>query len=540
MSATVKTPALPLTSPPQTDSRIAVQPRRRWIAVAGWIPNVIVFSLLGGIMYFGHHTGWKMSKVSELLGTGTVVPDDWCSEHLVPESQCIECRPELYPKGEQLGFCREHGVAECVIHHPEFAQVKGKVRLPQYDTVAAISLMARPENNSRNTLHTQRIQFISAESVMRAGIEVDVVQERSMMDAISANGELNFDPTRLAHLSTRVPGSVAFVFKTLGDEVQPGEILALVDAAQIGQAKTQLMQSIVQLQLRKTTAERLRPLAKSEAVPQKTLIEAESALQEAEVAVISARQSLVNLGFEVPDHLETTEPKKVAAELRFLGIPSFIVASLPTATMTANLIPIRAPFGGIVVESDVVIGEVVDANNGLFTVADSKQLWLLLSVPQEDAKYVARGLPVRFLPDDGTAEVTGSVSWISPAVNEQTRTLRVRVVVPNVSGQLRDKTFGTGRIILREEQNAIVVPREAVQSTNDAHFIFVRDKNYFDDDSPKFFHVRQVRVGARDGQYVELLAGVLPGEVIATKGSNVLLAQLLRSALGAGCGCHQE
>ena len=43
-----------------------------------------------------------------------------------------------------------------------------------------------------------------------------------------------------------------------------------------------------------------------------------------------------------------------------------------------------------------------------------------------------------------------------------------------------------------------------------------------------------------DGQYVELLAGALPGEVIATQGSNVLLSQLLRSNLGAGCGCHED
>src|SRR5690606_32761594 len=144
-----------------------------------------------------------------------------------------------YPKGEPLGFCREHGVAECVIHHPELAQVKGEVRLPQYDTVAAISLMARPENNSSNTLHTQRVQFTSDERGTKAGIDVDVVQGRAMIDAITVNGEVRFDPARVAHLSTRVPGTVAFVFKTVGDEVQPGEILALVDAAQVGKTKAQ-------------------------------------------------------------------------------------------------------------------------------------------------------------------------------------------------------------------------------------------------------------------------------------------------------------
>jgi multidrug efflux pump subunit AcrA (membrane-fusion protein) len=167
-------------------------------------------------------------------------------------------------------------------------------------------------------------------------------------------------------------------------------------------------------------------------------------------------------------------------------------------------------------------------------------MWLILNVRQEDARLVHRGQTVKFHSDNGDLDVAGQVSWISPAVDEQTRTMQVRVVIANEDGALQDKTFGTGRIVLREELNAIVVPRDAVQSTPDASFVFVRDKNYFDEGSPKFFHVRQVRLGARDGQYVELLAGVLPGEVIASKGSNVLLAQLLRSNLGAGCGCHEH
>ncbi len=541
MSATANTPISPSATPVLPASSTDTKPRRGWWRKAlNAIPNVVVFSLLGGVMYLGHHRGWKLPKMSELMGTATVAADDWCSEHLVPESKCIECQKDLLPKPKPFGFCREHGVMECVTHHPELAQVKGDPQLPRYDTAAAIALIARPENNSRNTLHTHRVQFASAESATKSGIDVDVVQEHRMTDAISANGELSFDPLRIAHLSTRVPGTVAFVFKNLGDEVQPGDMLALIDAAQVGQVKSQLLQALVQRQLRKATAERLKAASVGGAIAGKTLIEAEAALQEAEIGFISARQSITNLGFEIPNGIEIADPHQVADDLRFLGIPDSVVGGLPTGTKTTNLIPIRAPYGGVIVVSEIVAGEVVDSSRNLFTVADPTRLWLLLNVRQEDAKHVHLGLPVKFQADDGGDEVTGSVSWISPSVDEQTRTLRMRVVVSNPNSKLRDKTFGTGRIILREEPNAIVVPREAVQCTSDAHIVFVRDKNYFNEDAPKFFHVRQVRIGARDDQFVELLAGVLPGEVIATKGSPVLLAQLLRSNLGAGCGCHEH
>ncbi len=504
------------------------------------LPNLIVFTLLGGVLYLGHHTGWKLPKLSALMGTTAVSADDWCSEHLVPESQCVECKPELFPKGKPFGFCREHGVAECVIHHPELAQTKESPQLPKYDTTKAIRLMARPENNSRNTMHTRRVQFTSAESVTKSGIDVDVVQERPMTDAITANGELRFNPTRVAHLSARVPGTVAFVFKAIGDTVQPGDTLAIVDAALVGQAKSQLLHATVQVKLKHNAALRMRGLTNTGAIAQKSLIEAEGDLQEAEVSLISARQSLTNLGFEIPSTFENADPKQIAENLRFLGIPKSLMESLPSTTSTANLIPVKAPFGGVVVSSEVVAGEVVDTTKSLFTVADPRTLWLTLNVPQEGAKYVKSGLKVRFRTDDGGPEILGQITWISPSIDEQTRTLRVRVVVANADGKLRDNTFGSGQIVLREEPNAVVVPREAVQSIADAHFVFVRDKNYFDKSAPKVFHVRQVRIGAKDDQFVELLAGVLPGEVIATKGSAVLLAQLQRSNLGAGCACHDH
>jgi membrane fusion protein, heavy metal efflux system len=173
-------------------------------------------------------------------------------------------------------------------------------------------------------------------------------------------------------------------------------------------------------------------------------------------------------------------------------------------------------------------------------VADPSRMWLTLHVRQEEARYVSCGLPVTFRTDDGLQQVRGTIAWISPSVDDRTRTLQVRVRLENQAGGLRDKSFGTGRIVLRDEPHAIVVPREAVQSTSDAHFVFVRDRNYLKPGTPKVFEVRQVRIGAQDGRYVELLAGALPGEVVATQGSTVLLAQLLRSNLGAGCGCHER
>src|SRR5262249_4601729 len=134
-------------------------------------------------------------------------------------------------------------------------------------------------------------------------------------------------------------------------------------------------------------------------------------------------------------------------------------------------------------------------------------------------------------------EIEGSLAWISTEADDQTRTVRVRVNLPNNDGHLRANTFGTGRIVLREEPRANVVPSEAVHWDGDCYVVFVRDKDFLKEGALKFFHVRKVRPGVKDGETAEIIAGLLPGEVIASKNSVVLMGQLLKATLGLGEGC---
>jgi cobalt-zinc-cadmium efflux system membrane fusion protein len=496
---------------------------------------MIVFLLIAATIYVGHRTDWKAPKFSELTGNGATIISDWCADHLVQESKCVECKTDLLPKGTSFGFCNEHGVAECVIHHPELAQLNGVPKLPQYDTVTAIAAINRRENNPVDSLHSKRVQFATIDSVTKSGVDVDVVNESPITEMITANGELIFDPNRVALLSSKVPGTVAVVLKNIGDRVKKGDILALIDASQVGQLKSEILKNIVQIQLQKDNVARLTPLAATDAVTKREIFEAETLLQEAEIALLSTRQFLANLGFVLPEIKNEVDPKIFAAKLQFLGIPDDIVAKLPPLSRSGNLLPIFAPFDGEIVSSDIVLGTFVDTAKSLFTVSDPSKLWIMLNVRQEDAQYIKEGLQVRFLSDNDNQKTNGVISWISPSVDMKSRTLKVRAEVENKNGRLRDKTFGIGNIVLREEPNALVVPQEAVQSTADAQYIFIRDKNYFKPDAPKIFHVRQVRLGAKNGKNIEILAGALAGEVVVTKGSNVLLSHLLRNNLGAGC-----
>ncbi len=498
----------------------------------------LAWSALFAIFAIGSRTGWKLPAFSSLTGNATATNLDWCAEHSVPESKCIECNPKLLPKPEPTVFCKLHGVAECLFEHPELAQLSETVSRPKRFASSTI-FVAKNINSSREPLHKKRIQFPSKESIDRAGIDVGIVEEKPMKENIAANAELIFDPTRVARLSTRVSGSVAAILRITGEHVQAGDILAVIDAAEVGKAKSQLVQAAVQLQLKRSVADRLRPIALQGAIPQRNAVEAETSLQEALVAFSTARQSLANLGFNPPIESEKMDAVSLDRELQSLGLDGYTRSTQSTIS-SGNLFPIRAPMAGVVTQSNAVVGEVVQPGSTLITIADPLQMWLMMNFNQDDAGLVRIGSKVFFESDSNGSSVEGKVTWLSPTIDDRTRTVSIRANIVNDGGQMRNNTFGTAKVLLREEPRAMVVPKMAVQSTSDATFVFVRDKNFFKPDSPLFFHVRQVAIGTSDESHVELLAGVLPGEVIATKGSASLLAQLLKSNLGAGCGCCEE
>lgn len=526
-------PAAPVPQP-------AAPPRRGWAAwgLLHLLPNALILAALVGLAVWGHHTGWKLPKLSELRGEAAAGKDDWCAEHSVPDSGCIECNASLSPRAKSPGWCNVHGVHECPFEHPRVAQLISAptVTKAMLERAArALAFAERPLNTSKCKLHLRRIQFASEEVVARAGIEVTTVMEGPVTEGVTANGEIVYDQTRVARLSARVGGSLYRVDGAVGQPVKKDEVVALVDAAEVGKAKSELLQAVAQVAVRAKQLKQLDGARSRGAVSDAVYLAAEAGLEEAQVRQLAAEESLANLGLPIRGaDLKGLTTEQVRGRTRYLGLPDDLAKGLDAKRATANLLPVRSPLSGVVVTRDVVAGEVVDTSKVLLVVADTSRMWLTLSARQEDARLVRAGQKVHFRSTSLAKDVTGTVGWVSTAVDEKTRTVKVRAELANPDGLLKANTFGTGRIVLREEPEAIVVPGEAVQWEGDCNVVFVRDKNYLAKGAPKVFHTRTVRPGAKDGANVEIIAGLLPGEVVATKGSGVLRAELLKNNLGAG------
>jgi cobalt-zinc-cadmium efflux system membrane fusion protein len=270
-------------------------------------------------------------------------------------------------------------------------------------------------------------------------------------------------------------------------------------------------------------------------------MEARLALQESRIRLLAAQHALTNMG--LPFHVDegkNLSVEEVTRQLHFFGLPPDIAARLDMKTTTANLIPVIASIDGTVTSAKVSQGELAEAGKPLFVLADTSRMWLILNVRLEDVKYLrvrdprTPGQQVRFRADGGDQDVAGDLVWKSSEVDEKTRTVQFRAELANSDGKLLANTFGTGKIVLRQEKEAIVVPTEAIHWENSCHIVFVRDKRFLDPNGFKVFHVRSVRPGVTNGRNTEIIAGLLPGEIIATENSASLRAELLKNNLGAG------
>ncbi len=148
----------------------------------------------------------------------------------------------------------------------------------------AIALRPRPENNSRCNLHRKRIQFASTEALEKVGVDIAIVAEKPIVETITANGEIVYDETRMAHFSSRVPGRFGACRSKLATAWRRGDVLALIDAADVGRLKSELLQAMSQVRLAQDNVERLRPLA-GNAIPAREFLEVQTEAEAARIQV---------------------------------------------------------------------------------------------------------------------------------------------------------------------------------------------------------------------------------------------------------------
>ncbi len=391
-----------------------------------------------------------------------------------------------------------------------------------------------------NEAHSpHEVEFDSAAEAADAGIRVTTVTRRDIAEFIAAPAIVTYVPSGIAHLSARVPGTVWRVEHRQGDEVRQGEVLAILDALAVGDAKSKFLQAMVQAELKQQNLDRLQLSA--DVVSERQLREADAALRETLLERSNAQQALINLGLQAHyEDFSGIDDEERARRMQFLGLPEALVETLDPSTTTANLIPVVAPFDGVLVRCDIVKGEVVSPEHSSLVLANVEKMLVKLSVNKEDVLRVGPGQEVHYLADGIPGRIRCQIRWISTEVDEKTRAVLAIAELENVrvSGHdsreggrlLKANTFGVGQIRVRESASALVVPDTAVQWNGQRHIVFLahEETDLSHGHRDWVFEARPVAVGTLHDGFAEIVSGLEEGTQIVVDGSHMLKSELIR------------
>jgi cobalt-zinc-cadmium efflux system membrane fusion protein len=336
------------------------------------------------------------------------------------------------------------------------------------------------------------------------GIEVNIAKRGAIKLSRSLPGEVVFNPNRIAHVMPRVPGVVRKVFAGVGDQVQQGELLAVLDSRELAKAKSEYLSALAQLDLAEANFKRKQSLWQQNITPESEYLAAKQALQAARVAKQLAKWALYALGLSKAE-----------------------VAQLPTQTAAVlTRYELRAPISGTIVERHAIAGELLseDTAEPPFVAANLNNVWVQLTVHPKDLTAVQPGQKILITGGGADLEAAGRIAYVSPSLSESTRTATARVVLENADGRWRPGLFVAGRVQTGAAQGEVIVSKAALQTLEGQTVIFVQ--------TPEGFEPRAVQIGQSDQRDAQVLSGLRPGEQYVSAGAFTLKAEMTKEALG--------
>lgn len=349
---------------------------------------------------------------------------------------------------------------------------------------------------------------LTPEQVKLAGI-VAVPAALGELDVeLSLTGEVTLNRERTAQVSPRVPGVLVEVRAQLGERLRAGQVMAIIESRELADAKAAHLAARERLELAQSRFEREERLWKQKITAEQDYVEARQALAEARIETRSADVKLRALG------LSHEEMKELATQ-----------ADRPFAQVSIN-----APFDGTVIERDAAPGELVTEETALFRIADLQTVWVIANVFEKDMPRLKLRQPasvtVRALPG---RSFSGRVTWIADTIDEQTRTLPIRIEVENKDRALKPGYFVKAAVVVDEKQDAIVVPTAAVQRSKGESVVFVEA-------GVGRFQRREVALGVVTNGKAEVVFGLDANEPVVTDGSFILKSELEKAGFEAGHG----
>ena len=347
---------------------------------------------------------------------------------------------------------------------------------------------------------------LTAEEIIELGIEITAAGPGRIYRTIDLPGEIKLNEDRVVHIVPRIGGIVREVRGHLGDEVKPDQILAIIESGELADATAEYLASRERLTLTVAVHDREEELWQKKISSEQEYLDARQALAEARIAHRSAQAKMLALGMSD----EALEKMSYETEYDFTRYE------------------ILSPAGGTVIYKRISLGEVLEENHEVFIVADLSSVWIDINVYQKDLAFVREGQEVSLSMGGVTLATKGTIDYLGPLLEKETRTALARIVLQNPDKTLRPGTFVTAHVSVESEEVPVVVPRYAVQMIDGESILFLPT-----DDG---FEAHPVTAGRFSPATVQITSGLEPGQRYVSKGAFILKAKLVTGSIGSHAG----
>jgi len=316
------------------------------------------------------------------------------------------------------------------------------------------------------------------------------VQKTRLPRLLRLTGNVSYNGFKTTPVFSAIGGPVHQILVTPGETVHAGQALLTVNSPDYSAARSAYIKARDAFALAEKLYLRAQDLYAHGAISEADLQLAESNHTQAQADVQSTEDALRALGLKDPEAVVKNPPK-----------------------MTLQ-IPVPAPVGGEVVERLVGPGQLLQAGaTQAFTISDMTTVWVLVNVYQSDLASVHAGDSVDITTDSYPEVFHGTISYIAPALDPNTRTLQARIVTSNPGKKLKKDMYVTASVQAGAIRDALVVPDAAVlRDTENQPFVYVQSGS-------NQFARRLVKVADSQGGHTQILDGLKEGEHVVGDGS---------------------
>ena len=329
------------------------------------------------------------------------------------------------------------------------------------------------KSKGKEMTETGEVSLSPAQMVM-ANVATVQVERKALTKDINAVGIVQYDQSRQARVTAWVAGRIDHLYvNTVGAWVSKGKPVAEVYSPDLVSAQQEYLLAV-----------KSREQFKNSSI--------QSIAQGGEGVVASAR-----------------------LRLKLMGVKDEQIAALVKEGEPNVKLPIYTPLSGVVIDKIVQQGQYVNVGDILFNIADLSMVWVELEVYENDFPLIKIGQKAGIASQSYPGKTfTGRVSFINPFLDPKTRTVKVRVEIPNPGGKLKPDMFVNAAVKVPLGYS-LVVPTTAVIDTGKRKVVWV-EKN------GGLFEPRDVEVGAREGDNIQILAGLKQGEIVASSGGYLI------------------